>query len=318
LEPTVWQDPVPSQPFEEPFFDTSDPFTQQPEASTSTAATEPEAEKIRGVPRFNVFQGRDSKPPYSYAALIAQAIYHSPKQALSLADIYAFIEAQYPWYASSQASMKSWQNSIRHNLSLKAVFVKTDREAGAPGKGSIWKMDAAGMELFNGIEFRDASGGKKVGLKKAAKKSAGKVELAPVASKSQPAKSNLQEVDHNVTPPRRSTVDLLNEGVLTRSQQKKLHPVEAPPQPSPMEATLQTLSFVTSPTAKICLAKHQYQPERPPFTFAAMCAQAIVQHATMSPTLNEIYGWIMEKYPHFKPEAKGWQVRHLDLRAGLP
>lgn len=79
---------------------------------------------------------RNAKPPYSYAALIGQAITATQNNRISLADIYNYIQDNYPFYKKEEAG---WQNSIRHNLSLNECFVKTPRtDIDAPGKGSLW------------------------------------------------------------------------------------------------------------------------------------------------------------------------------------
>lgn len=70
--------------------------------------------------------------------MIGQAIYGSAKERLSLAAIYTWISAAYPYYRKGDAG---WMNSIRHNLSLNKSFVKVPREAGDPvGKGMLWTV----------------------------------------------------------------------------------------------------------------------------------------------------------------------------------
>jgi|SRR6218665_3486077 len=49
-----------------------------------------------------------SKPPYSYAQLIVQAITSHPDRQLTLSGIYAYISRNYPYY---RASDKGWQVS---------------------------------------------------------------------------------------------------------------------------------------------------------------------------------------------------------------
>ncbi|SCZ90773.1 BZ3500_MvSof-1268-A1-R1_Chr1-3g02236 [Microbotryum saponariae] len=78
-----------------------------------------------------------AKPHWSYAALIGQAIFSTEDRKISLADIYAYIMACYPYYKKEDAG---WQNSIRHNLSLNECFVKTAREPDNPGKGCLWAI----------------------------------------------------------------------------------------------------------------------------------------------------------------------------------
>lgn len=59
---------------------------------------------------FNLPSPKDyldgSKPPFSYASLIAQAIISSPKQRLALSNIYCWIMETYPYYKSQSCG---WQ-----------------------------------------------------------------------------------------------------------------------------------------------------------------------------------------------------------------
>ncbi|XP_034948768.1 forkhead box protein K1 isoform X1 [Chelonus insularis] len=80
----------------------------------------------------------DSKPPYSYAQLIVQAIASAQDKQLTLSGIYSYITKHYPYYRTAD---KGWQNSIRHNLSLNRYFIKVPRSQEEPGKGSFWRID---------------------------------------------------------------------------------------------------------------------------------------------------------------------------------
>lgn len=80
---------------------------------------------------------KDLKPPYSYATLIAQAIFTSEEEKLTLNSIYNWIMERYAFYRHSQSG---WQNSIRHNLSLNKAFQKVPRRTDEPGKGMKWQI----------------------------------------------------------------------------------------------------------------------------------------------------------------------------------
>ncbi|XP_073502056.1 forkhead box protein J1.2-like [Phyllobates terribilis] len=89
------------------------------------------------------------KPPYSYATLICMAMEASQQRKLTLSAIYNWITQNFCYYRHADPS---WQNSIRHNLSLNKCFMKVARGKDEPGKGGFWQMDPRYADMFvNGV-----------------------------------------------------------------------------------------------------------------------------------------------------------------------
>ncbi|XP_062382418.1 forkhead box protein J1-A [Sardina pilchardus] len=78
------------------------------------------------------------KPPYSYATLICMAMQAAQQSKITLSHIYSWITHNFCYFRHADPT---WQNSIRHNLSLNKCFIKVPRRKDEPGKGGFWRID---------------------------------------------------------------------------------------------------------------------------------------------------------------------------------
>lgn len=73
------------------------------------------------------------RPPFTYASLIRQAIYDSPRKQLTLNEIYNWFTRTFAYFRRNAAT---WKNAVRHNLSLHKCFVRLENV-----KGAVWTVD---------------------------------------------------------------------------------------------------------------------------------------------------------------------------------
>jgi forkhead protein FKH len=68
--------------------------------------------------------------------------------------------------------------------------------------------------------------------------------------------------------------------------------------------------MVMESTHEIDYSRDAAKDLKPPFSYATMIAQAIFSSDEEKLTLNNIYGWIQNKYAFYRHSNSGWQVSH--------
>uniref|UniRef100_A0A1I8I750 Fork-head domain-containing protein n=1 Tax=Macrostomum lignano TaxID=282301 RepID=A0A1I8I750_9PLAT len=75
----------------------------------------------------------DTRPPFTYASLIRQAIIESINRQLTLNEIYIWFQRNFAFFRRNEAT---WKNAVRHNLSLHKCFTRVENV-----KGAVWTVD---------------------------------------------------------------------------------------------------------------------------------------------------------------------------------
>ncbi|XP_013792919.1 forkhead box protein P2-like [Limulus polyphemus] len=79
------------------------------------------------------YRNADFRPPFTYAALIRQAIIESPEKQLTLNGIYCWFQNTFCYF---RRNAPTWKNAVRHNLSLHKCFMRVENV-----KGAVWTVD---------------------------------------------------------------------------------------------------------------------------------------------------------------------------------
>uniref|UniRef100_A0A674DB39 Fork-head domain-containing protein n=1 Tax=Salmo trutta TaxID=8032 RepID=A0A674DB39_SALTR len=75
---------------------------------------------------------------------------------------------------------------------------------------------------------------------------------------------------------------------------------------------VQQLDLQVSVCVCVCVCMYRNADIRPPFTYATLIRQAIMDASDMQLTLNEIYSWFTQTFAYFRRNAAAWKnaVRH--------
>ncbi|XP_063053855.1 forkhead box protein P1-like [Engraulis encrasicolus] len=82
---------------------------------------------------YEFYKNADIRPPFTYAALIRQAIIEASGMRLTLREIYHWFTRTFAFFRRNAAT---WKNAVRHNLSLHKCFVRVENV-----KGAVWTVD---------------------------------------------------------------------------------------------------------------------------------------------------------------------------------
>ena len=76
----------------------------------------------------DLYQNQEIRPPFTYAALLKQALSEAPGRQMNLNEIYSWFTSTFAFYRHNP---HSWKNAVRHNLSLHNIFRRVENTSGA-------------------------------------------------------------------------------------------------------------------------------------------------------------------------------------------
>ena len=100
-------------------------------------------------------------------------------------------------------------------------------------------------------------------------------------------------------PPRATTPPLSQKGPVRQQGVFDSRPPQSP---------MYNRGMMMESTSEIDYSRDAAKDLKPPFSYATMIAQAIFSSEEEKLTLNNIYGWIADKYAFYRQSNSGWQV----------
>nr|CAD7261896.1 unnamed protein product [Timema shepardi] len=99
---------------------------------TSPSCPPPSIHEPYSPPKVSLDHQDDSKPPYSYAQLIVQAIASAQDKQLTLSGIYSYITKNYPYYRTADKGWQVWRDLKRNTRGRAAAINAAHKQARNP------------------------------------------------------------------------------------------------------------------------------------------------------------------------------------------
>ncbi|TFK41822.1 hypothetical protein BDQ12DRAFT_624518 [Crucibulum laeve] len=130
----------------------------------------------------------EGRPQHTLPVILRCAILGSPRKRLTIREIYAAMEAKYPYYKTAGPT---WKQSVRHHLSLNRLFERQPRPVTDPGFGSYWTVN---LSAPPGTKRPRKRG-------RANKDALPQGDPGPAKKRGRPRKASVSTITREATPP---------------------------------------------------------------------------------------------------------------------
>ena len=234
------------------------------------------------------------KPRMSYSELIAEALQNSTNGMLLLPDIYKSISTRHPYYNMNYEYV-DWQNSIRGELTLNEMFIKSNPNLNGPStskksKGSFWELSQ------NQIFHRDDS------IECVLEKSINQIEIVSQKNKSQTEAS---------VPNFSRSNDQIEDVVIKVKATTTSPEIKCQVSESKNETKDAASNFSIE---GVVVAKEVHKPIKPKMFYSELIAEALQNSSSGMLILPDIYKSISTRHPYYNMDCNfvRWQnsIRH--------